>query len=115
MLEAAAAGGAVRRPDAEDFRRLAAAARLAAQASRCAAAGLAELAAKQRTALLRYVGIVPADKVSGGRGLSIGGTWGTPGGLHWAGTDGAAAARHAALTPALKLAQAFFPAGWAGK
>jgi hypothetical protein len=63
VLEAAAAGGSVRRQDVDDFRRLAAAARLAAQATRSAAAGLDELAAKQRTALLRYLGIIPADKV----------------------------------------------------
>jgi hypothetical protein len=65
VLEAASSSGSVRKQDVEDFRRLAAAARLASQASRCKAAGMAELVAKQRTALLRYVGIVPADKVGG--------------------------------------------------
>jgi hypothetical protein len=64
VLEAASSSGTVRKQDVADFKRLGAAARLASQASRCKAAGMAELAAKQRTALLRYAGIVPADKVS---------------------------------------------------
>lgn len=75
MLEAASSSGSVRKQDVEDFRRLAAAVRLASQASRCKAAGMAELAAKQRTALLRYVGIVPADKVGGTQAMLCAVAW----------------------------------------
>lgn len=56
------AGPAVRKQDVEDFRRLMWAMHYTALAHKTQAAGLAELAAKQLTAALRYVGIVPADR-----------------------------------------------------
>lgn len=53
---------AVRRQDMEDFWKLFWAAHYTSAAGRCHAAGLHSLAAKQLTALLRFIGIVPADK-----------------------------------------------------
>lgn len=54
--------GQARKQDLEDFRRLMWASHYIALANKCKAAGLNELAAKQLTAVLRYVGIVPADR-----------------------------------------------------
>lgn len=56
------AGPQVRKQDAEDFRRLMWAIHYIALAHQARAGGLLELAAKQLTAALRYVGIVPADR-----------------------------------------------------
>jgi hypothetical protein len=57
-----AASSGVRTQDADDFNRLLWAAHLSSAASQAAKAGLLELAARQLTALLRFVGIVPADR-----------------------------------------------------
>lgn len=46
----------------DDFRKLFWAAQYLSNAGRCAAVGLRALAAKQLTALLRFIGIVPADR-----------------------------------------------------
>lgn len=54
--------GQARKQDTEDFRRLMWAAHYTALANQAKEAGLADLAAKQLTAVLRYVGIVPADR-----------------------------------------------------
>jgi hypothetical protein len=56
------AGPQVRKQDAEDFRRLMWAMHYTALAHQARAGGLLELAAKQLTAALRYVGILPADR-----------------------------------------------------
>ena len=51
--------------DLQDFKRLLWAAHLTCLANQSQQAGLQELAAKQLTALLRYIGIVPADRLVG--------------------------------------------------
>jgi hypothetical protein len=56
------ASGQVSGQDAQDFKRLLWAAHLTCLANQSQQAGLLELAAKQLTALLRYVGIVPPDR-----------------------------------------------------
>lgn len=48
--------------DVQDFKRLLWAAHLTCAANQAQQAGLQELAAKQLTALLHYIGIVPADR-----------------------------------------------------
>lgn len=57
-----APGSQVRPQDLADFTRLLWAAHLNAAASQARQAGMLELAARQLTALLRYVAIVPADR-----------------------------------------------------
>jgi hypothetical protein len=47
----------------DDFRRMAMAAHYTVCATRARAAGMRNLAARELTSLLRYVGIVPADRV----------------------------------------------------
>jgi hypothetical protein len=56
------AGPQVRKQDTDDFRRLMWATHYTALAHQARAGGLLELAAKQLTAALRYVGILPADR-----------------------------------------------------
>lgn len=66
----------VRPQDVEDFRRLLWAAHLTCLANQSRQASLLELAARQLTALLRFVGIVPADRrARTGRGLVGGPLW----------------------------------------
>lgn len=55
-------GGVGTKSDLEDFNKLFWSSHYLYMSSRCQAAGLMELAAKQATALLRYIGIIPADK-----------------------------------------------------
>lgn len=57
-----AASSQVSSQDLQDFKRLLWAAHLTCVAHQAQQAGLLELAARQQTALLRYVGIVPADR-----------------------------------------------------
>jgi hypothetical protein len=53
---------AVRKQDTEDMQRLFWAAHLTAAAGKAAGAGLHLQAARQLSALLRYIGIVPQDR-----------------------------------------------------
>ena len=62
MLQQVEASAQVRPQDVEDFRRLFWAAHYTACAAKASAAGLYELAARQLTAVLRYIGIVPQDR-----------------------------------------------------
>lgn len=57
-----AASSQVSSQDVQDFKRLLWAAHLTCLAHQSQQAGLLELAAKQLTALLHYIGIVPADR-----------------------------------------------------
>lgn len=59
LLESSGQG---RKQDVEDFRRLMWAVHYTALANKSKASGLLELAAKQLTAVLRFIGIVPADR-----------------------------------------------------
>jgi hypothetical protein len=52
----------VQKQDVDDFRRLFWAAQYCAAANKARQSGLLELAAKQLTAVLRFIGIVPADR-----------------------------------------------------
>lgn len=61
---------AIKKSDTEEFRKLYLASHYIAQAGAARAAGLRELAAMQLTAVLRYVGIVPADRAFYEAGLA---------------------------------------------
>jgi hypothetical protein len=56
------ASAQVQAQDVADFKRLFWAAHLTALAGKSRQAGLLEMAARQLTALLRFIGIVPADR-----------------------------------------------------
>ncbi|KAI8469208.1 MAG: intraflagellar protein IFT172 [Monoraphidium minutum] len=62
VLQQLELAGAARKSECDDFARLFWAAHLVSCARRAAGAGLAELAARQLTAALCYIGVLPADR-----------------------------------------------------
>ncbi|WIA40104.1 hypothetical protein OEZ86_013511 [Tetradesmus obliquus] len=106
------AGPQVRKQDAEDFRRLMWASHYIALAHQARAGGLLELAAKQLTAALRYVGIVPADRAFFEAGMA----WKAAGHPNMAFVMlNLSAAAASAAAPAAAAARSFFEAGMAWK